>query len=240
MTEKRRFENSDELALNAAHFLVEQARQAISERGRFLVVLSGGSTPKAMHHILADKLKDQVEWSKVFVFWGDERSVPPDDDDSNFKMAKDTLLDYVPIPESQIFRIQAELSPQDAAADYEQQLKVLFAGAERPVFDLIFLGMGPDGHTASLFPHTEALKEEDHWVAPNYVEKMNTWRITLTAPVINAGRHVVFLVAGASKADVLREVINGPYLPETYPSQLIAPEPGNLTWFLDEAAAALI
>lgn len=240
MSEIQRFANPDELALGAARFFVEQAQQAIAERGRFYVALSGGSTPKAMHQIISEQFTESIDWSEVFIFWGDERSVPPDSDESNFKMAKETLLNHVAIPERNVFRIHAEMVSETAAAEYENQLKGVFTNMQWPRFDLIFLGLGSDGHTASLFPHTAALSETDHWVTANFVDTLDTWRITLTAPVINAASNVVFLVAGESKANVLREVINGPYQPDVYPSQIIAPENGNLYWFVDETAAALI
>lgn len=240
------------LAQAAAELFVVRAGEAIKAHGRFSVALSGGSTPKAMHQRLAtEPLRGQVDWAHVNVFWGDERCVAPDETESNYHMARETLLDYVPIPTNQIHRMRGEIDPAQAAAEYEAVLRGFFGPRppapsptrveggpeEEPRFDLIFLGMGDDGHTASLFPGTAAL-DETRWVAPNWVEKLGAWRITLTAPAINAAALVAFLVAGEAKAERLAQVLNGPSQPHVLPSQLIRPTVGDLLWLVDKAAAS--
>jgi 6-phosphogluconolactonase len=227
-----------ELAREAARRFAELAVAFTSDAGRFTVALSGGSTPKAMFQILAEKpFADSLPWPSIYFFWGDERCVPPDHAESNYRMANETLLSKVPVPRENIFRIPAEDEDHErAAASYSETLRKFFAG-ERPALDLVFLGMGADGHTASLFPGTAALQAGDRIAAPNYVEKFQSWRITLTASAINMARSVIFLVAGADKAPALKEVIEGPRNPELYPSQLIEPSQGSLLWMVDEAAA---
>jgi len=230
-----------ELARESARRFAELAEVFISDVGRFTVALSGGSTPKAMFQILAEKpFADSLLWRSIYFFWGDERCVPPDHADSNYRMANETLLSKVPVPRENIFRIPAEdEDPQRAAARYSETLRKFFA-EEWPHFDLVFLGMGADGHTASLFPGTAALRVNDRAVVANYVEKFQSWRITLTADAINKARNIIFLVAGEDKAPALKEVIRGPRNSEQYPSQLIAPFYGALLWMIDEAAASLL
>ena len=227
-----------QLALEAARRFAELAEAFTNDAGRFTVALSGGSTPKAMFQTLADKLfADALPWRSIYFFWGDERCVPPDHADSNYRMTYEALLSKVPIPRENIFRIPAEDEDhQRAAANYSEALRTFFA-AERPSLDLVFLGMGADGHTASLFPGTTALCINDRIAAANYVDKLQSWRITLTADSINRARNIIFLVAGADKATALKEVIGGPRNPEQYPSQLIEPSHGALMWMVDEAAA---
>lgn len=200
----------------------------------FRLVLSGGSTPRPLYEQLAQA--EDIDWSSVHVFWGDERAVPPDHADSNYRMAKDALLDHVPLPPENIHRIPAEYDPEQAAKSYDDELRTYLGSDGR--FDLVLLGMGDDGHTASLFPETAALDETQHLAVANYVAKLETWRITLTAPLINRARHLVFLVAGESKAEPLREVLHGPCQPRKLPAQMIAPTNGDVVWFLDHAAAA--
>ena len=241
--ERVHFERLDDLnaVAHAAAVLFVRAAQEARGRGRFNVVLSGGSTPRAFHTLLAaPPYRDQVEWSQVHFYWGDERCVAPDDPESNFRMARETLLDKVPIREAQIHRIHTEDDPVAAARLYADELRQDFGLAEGqlPRFDLIYLGMGPDGHTASLFPHTAALAVTEHLVTANYVPKLAVNRITLTYPVLNAAAAVAFLIAGADKSDALAAVLEGPREPETYPSQLIAPTDGDLYWLVDRAAAA--
>ena len=232
------------LADEAARRFVASGRAAMAARGRFVVALSGGSTPKALLRLLAGApYRDQVDWGRVHVGWGDERCVPPDDDQSNFKMAREALLDHVPIPPEQIHRIPAELPDREAAADaYAATLRELFAlppeGGALPRFDLIHLGLGPEGHTASLFPGSPALTETRRLVAAPYVKEVEAYRITLTPPVLNAAREVTFLVAGAEKAAIVREVLRGPRDVMRLPAQVVAPTDGELTWLLDAAAAA--
>ena len=241
------------LARAGAEHFVALATAAITERGRFAVALSGGETPRGMHAELARAPSlDQVDWSRVHVFWSDERCVPPDRPGSNFRMARETLLDHVPLPRHNIHRIRGEVEAERAAAKYERELREFFAGSsertasgdggEPPCFDLILLGMGEDGHTASLFPGTPALRERRRWVMAHYVEKLDAWRITLTLPVINAAADVLFLVSGAKKAETLRRVLVDPAPPDAdqLPARLVAPTAGRVVWLVDAAAAALV
>ena len=196
-----------------------------------------------MFEMLAElPCRDEVEWPKVHVFWGDERAVPPDHRDSNYRMANEAMLARLPIPVAQIHRIEAERADRDAAArDYQNCIAKVFAvdpKGEPPAFDLVLLGIGPDGHTASLFPHTTALAETQRWVVVNFVPKFNTDRVTLTTPILNDARAVVFLVAGADKAEALAEVLEGPADTARLPSQLIHPTTGKLLWYIDRLAAA--
>lgn len=229
------------VAHRAADLFVRESQQARAS-GRFTVALSGGSTPRAFHTLLAQSpYRDQVDWTQVHFYWGDERYVPPDDPESNFRMARETLLEHVPVGEGQIHRMPTDQAdPEQAAALYAQDLRQSFglATGQLPRFDLIYLGMGPDGHTASLFPHTAALAVAGALVVANYVPKLSTYRLTLTAPVLNAAANVAFLVAGPDKSDALVAVLEGPRAPEDYPSQLIAPADGTLYWIVDRAAAA--
>lgn len=232
----RIYPDAPTLADGAAQLFADKAAAAQADHGMFYVVLSGGSTPKAMFKRLsAEPYRSKIEWGKVSVFWGDERPVPPKHADSNFKMAREALLRHVPIPPHQVHRMEGERDPQEAAADYEKMLRSIWKDAGHPQFDLIFLGMGDDGHTASLFPHTAALDEKRAWVRANHVPQLDTWRITLTAPAINAARCVAFLVSGESKRVRLHAVLNGEHKPYDQPSQLIKP-PRVLIWMLDQDA----
>lgn len=215
----------------------------MSRRGEARIAISGGTTPKAMFALLADPSAPyfaRVPWSQLQLFWVDERCVPPTDADSNYRMTNEAMLSKVPLPAAQIHRMEGELEPEIAALRYEAALRIAFRleGAETPVFDLVLLGMGDDGHTASLFPHTAALEEITKLVTANHVPQKDTWRITLTGPVINAARSVAFLIEGAAKADPLHQVLQGPRDFATYPSQLIRPNSGALTFLLDAAAAS--
>jgi len=229
------YDNPEELAQAAASEFAARAAEAIGERGRFAVVLAGGSTPRAAYGILARDYRDRIDWNNVHVFFGDERSVPPDHDDSNYKMARESLLDHVSI--GSVHRMQGELPPDEAAEAYEQELRDFFGPDDLPRFDLILLGTGPDGHTASLFPETSALEVHDRWAVPNPVLKLETTRITLTLPVINAARAVYFLVAGEGKAEPVAEILEGDPDPREHPASLIQPANGP-TWMLDRAAAS--
>jgi 6-phosphogluconolactonase len=233
------------LAGRAAQYLVEMVGEAVAGRGRARIAISGGSTPKAAFALLADPTKpwrSRMPWDKLEIYWVDERCVPPDDADSNYRMTREELLDKVPMGAGQIHRMEGELAPEEAAACYESRLRDSFRleGAESPRFDLVALGMGPDGHTASLFPHTEALHEMGRLVTANHVQNKDAWRITLTWPVINNAASVFFLIGGAEKAGVVKEVFMGPRDPERLPSQLIRPSSGILTLILDKAAASLL
>ena len=239
--ELRRLTTPQDLFQAAAEEVIHAATSAITERGRFTIALSGGSTPKNLYTLIAANASASLPWDRMFFFWGDERHVPPDDPDSNYRMAKETLLSKVAIPPANIFRIPAENPDASAAADaYEQTLRKFFAvtPGEFPRFDLILLGIGPDGHTASLFPETAALRETSRLVVANWVEKLQTNRITFTLPVLNAARSVAFLVSGTDKAAVLHEVLEGSGPAEKYPSKLVQPSQGKLIWFVDRAAAS--
>ena len=233
------------MARHAAQYFVELAGEAADARGRARIAISGGSTPKAAFEMLGDRSqpwRSQMPWEKLDLYWVDERAVGPDDPKSNFRMTREALLDHVPMRPEQIHRIEGELDPEEAAARYESELRNSFRleGAEVPHFDLVALGMGADGHTASLFPYTEGLHEMNRLAIANRVPEQDTWRITLTWPVINRARSVFFHIAGAEKASVLSEVLIGPHDPERLPSQLIWPSSGILTLILDKAAAALL
>ncbi len=236
-------DSPEAVARAAAGRAVACARAAVAARGRFSVALSGGSTPRALFRLLAEApLRSEIAWARLDVFWGDERCVPPTHPDSNYRMAKEALLDHVPIPPDRIHRIAADTDDHAAAAmTYEAELARVLGGTPGgtpPVFDLLLLGMGADGHTASLFPGTPALAEHRRWVVANRVEKLGADRITLTWPILNRAADVLFLVAGADKAAALREVLEGPRDVARLPSQGIRPEAGRLVWLLDRAAAA--
>jgi 6-phosphogluconolactonase len=231
------YSSPEELSAAAAREFAARAEEAIEERGRFAVVLAGGSTPETMYGILARDGIDRIDWSRVYVFFGDERSVPPHHEDSNLKMASEVLLDHVPV--GNVHRIRGELPPEEAAEAYEEELRTFFQTEDDLRFDLILLGLGADGHTASLFPRTPALEVHDHWVVANPVPRLGTTRITLTVPVINAARAVIFLVEGEDKAEALREILEGHADPRAYPAKLIQP-PGGPEWMLDRSAASLL
>jgi 6-phosphogluconolactonase len=227
----------ESLSRAAAALLVRQVNRAVAARGRFSVALAGGATPRRTYELLAaPPHQDQVPWDRVHVFWGDERCVPLNDPRSNARLAKAAWLDRVPIPAAQIHPINCASDPAAAARQYEAQLREFFAG-QPPILDLVLLGLGKDGHTASLFPGTPALAESERWVAAVPVADQDLPRITLTAPLINQAAMVAFLVAEEGKAGVLREVLHGPRDPERLPAQLIQPHDGELLWLVDLAAA---
>lgn len=233
------------IARRAAHIFVKSAQQAVKDRGVFTVALSGGSTPKALHSLLVSDsvFRDAMPWSAAQFFFGDERHVPPDHPDSNYRMANETLLSKVPVPPEQVHRINAE-NPDAAvaAAQYENELHSFFKlpPSGVPRFDLVLLGMGNEGHTLSLFPGTKALHDNDKLVVPNWVGKLNADRITMTAPVANNAAKALFMVAGTDKAPALKSVLEGPRQPEQLPAQLIQPVNGRLLWLVDTAAGALL
>src|SRR5271169_79164 len=227
----------------AAQLFTEAAGKAAQSRGLARIAISGGTTPKTMFGLLADPAEPflkQVPWDRLDLYWVDERCVPPDNAESNYRMTREALLSKVPLPAERVHRMEGELDPEVAAARYESTIRNTFKleGAETPTFDLVLLGMGDDGHTASLFPHTEGLNNITDLVIANHVPQKDTWRISLTSPVINQGREVAFLIEGAAKSQILHDVLLGPYQPDTYPSQLIRPATGKLTLLLDTAAAA--
>ncbi len=229
-------EDEAALARAVAEEFVSLAGAATAARGRFDVALSGGTTPKAAYELLAaPPLRDRVAWSKVRFFFGDERCVPPDDDQSNYKMARDAMLAPLAISEECVFRMRGEDDPPAAARAYAGILRRELG--DPPVFDLVMLGIGPDGHTASLFPGSDPLTDDDALVRAVWVEKFETYRITITPQVINAAREVAIAAGGAAKADVLESVLEGSRDPATYPIQIVAPADGTLAWFVDKAAA---
>lgn len=234
------------LARRAAEYFVEKCAAAATKRDRVRIAISGGSTPKAAFGLLGDASQPwrvQMPWEKLDMWWVDERCVPPENEDSNYRMTRQALLDKVALKAEQVHRMEGELDPAEAAVRYEMELRNGFGlkDAERPRFDVLQLGMGPDGHTASLFPHTAALHETERLVTANHVETVkDSWRVTLTQPVINDAAEVFFLIGGKDKAQILKEVLLGPRDPERLPSQLIAPASGILTLLLDTAAAALL
>jgi 6-phosphogluconolactonase len=238
------YPDNDSLISGAADFITDLAIRALAERGRFTLALSGGNTPRPVYARLATaEYRDRIDWSKVLVFFGDERCVPPDDPQSNYLMVRTALLDHVPLPPENIYRIRGEDAPEKAAADYTDVLQNTFggdqiAGPPTEGFDLVLLGMGDNGHTASLFPGLVKVMETFRWVMALYVEVVGMWRVTMTPVVINAARQVAFLVSGANKADMLQRVLEGPYQPVVLPSQIIKPGSGELHWLVDEPAAA--
>ncbi|HEY0162645.1 MAG TPA: 6-phosphogluconolactonase [Edaphobacter sp.] len=240
----RVFSTPPEVAKAAAGLFASSVVEAAQARGIARIAISGGTTPKMMFELLADPAQPfftQIPWDKLDLYWVDERCVGPEDADSNYRMTREALLSKVPLAAERVHRIEGELEPEEAAARYEAAIRngFLLEGAETPTFDLILLGMGDDGHTASLFPHTEALDNMMNIAVANHVpQKETSWRVTLTWPVINQGRHVAFLIEGEAKTQVLHEVFQGKYQPETYPAQIIRPASGKLTLLLDEAAAA--
>ena len=239
--EVRRLTTPQDVFHAAAEEVVRAANEAVAERGRFVIALSGGSTPKNLYTLLATNARAALPWAQMFFFWSDERHVPPTDPDSNYRMAQEAMLSKVPVPANNVFRVPAEKpDAADAALAYERILLQFFPlpAGEIPRFDVILLGLGPDGHTASLFPETAALEEKSRLVVANWVEKLKTYRITFTVPLLNAARCVGFLVSGAEKASTLHEVLEGDAPGNRYPAKLVRPAEGKLIWFVDRAAAS--
>jgi 6-phosphogluconolactonase len=249
MAEISIYANADSLARAAAERFVTIAETAIATRGRFAVALAGGSTPRKLYALLAsDEFASRANWPYVHFFWGDERCVPPDEPDSNYRMVRETLLNHIPIPVANVHRMRGEIDPNQAANSYESTLRDFFLEDTDPdtrkemqlkkSFDLVLLGMGADGHTASLFPGTAAVLEEERWALAHYVSKQGFWRITLTPAIINAAVYVLFAVTGEDKAARLNQVIAGPFQPDLLPAQSIQPTYGKLLWLVDTAAAS--
>jgi len=241
--EIRTLTTPQELFAAAAEEVVRAANEAVTQRGRFTIALSGGSTPKSLYNLLATNARTVLPWDRMFFFWGDERHVPPTHPESNYRMAEETMLSKIPVAAGNVFRMATENPDAAAAAEaYEQTLRKFFqlGPGEVPTFDLILLGMGPDGHTASLFPNTAGLQEKSRLVIANWVDKLKTSRLTLTLPVLNAARCVVFLVSGTDKATVLRTVLEEDVPAEQYPSKLVRPGNGKLIWLVDRAAASAL
>lgn len=232
----------------AARRFVAIANDAIQARGEFVVALSGGSTPRSMYaRLAAEPGASHVDWSRVQILWSDERCVPPNDATSNYRMAREALLDRVPIPGANVHRIRGEDDPVTAAAAYEQVIRTVLRtpigpppGLPAPRIDLVLLGLGVDGHTASLFPGASAAHDSKSWVKAERIQAVAAWRVTLTPVIINAAAVVAFVVTGSAKAAVLRDVLEGPRRPHEVPAQLVAPTAGRLLWFVDASAAAAL
>jgi 6-phosphogluconolactonase len=235
----RIFENHEALSHAAAELFVELGKAAVASQGRFAVALSGGSTPRRFYELLGSSAyRDRVDWHQVHVFWADERCVPPDHRESNFKLIHDTLLSAVPLPEINIHRIRGEEGPEDAARIYEQDIKKYFS-PDRRAFNLVALGVGEDGHTASIFPNSEASHETNRIVIPIFRDKPHIPRVTLALTMINLAAHVLVLASGRSKSAIVREILAGEN-PRHYPAGLVRPVNGDLTWFVDREAATYI
>lgn len=232
----------EELSRQAAARFVRLANEFVTRRGSFNVALSGGSTPRCLYTMLASpRFRENIDWQRVHLFWGDERCVPPAHAESNYRMVKEVLLSKVPIPPENIHRMPAEKEdPQLAAIEYERAIGEFFklSGSEPPRFDLVLLGLGEDGHVASLFPGTAVLDERRGLVAAPYVEKLHAHRLTLTLPVLNHAANIILLVSGRAKAAILKDVLEGKYQPDKLPAQLIKPVQGKLLWMVDKAAAS--
>lgn len=227
------------LAQAAAAHIQDAAFEAVAEHGFFSLALAGGSTPIPTYQILsAPPYEESMPWEKTHIFWGDERSVPPDHENSNYKMARDVLLDPLSFPEDNIHRIRGELKPQEAAKEYEKEIREFFNG-DPPHFDLILLGMGTDGHTASLFPGSTALlsPQKSRLVLPNYIDALESWRITFTPRLINAAFQVTFLVSGEKKAERVYQALSGRHQPDKLPAHIVNPAEGTVTWYLDAGAS---
>jgi 6-phosphogluconolactonase len=237
--EVRVFDDVASLVRATADEIVSIAREAVDARGRFAWALAGGSTPRDVYRLLAsDPCRERMPWNAIHCFWGDERHVPPDHPDSNFRMAREAMLDTVPVPAENIHRVPAEEPDAErAAAEYESTLREFFHAESWPIFDLIQLGLGKEGHTASLFPGGMALHERERWVAAPWVEAQSTFRVTFTPPVLNHARRAMFLVAGDEKAAALHAVLEGARDPDLYPAQIVE---GNRLWMVDRAAARLL
>ncbi len=234
------YPNIDILSHEAAQYIVRIATESITTHGRFTIALSGGTTPRKLYGLLgSEPYRSQIDWTLVHIFWSDEHCVPPDSEESNYHMAHEVLLSKISIPVVQVHRMPADMPDRNTASqEYENEMRRVFGTDGIPNFDLIQLGMGPEGHTASLFPHQPALHEQQRLVVPVSVPKPPPDRLTFTPPLLNAARNVLFLVAGSDKADALHAVLEGPYNPDEYPAQIVRPPDGEVTWMVDTAAAA--
>lgn len=234
------WKDTEALSTAAAHFFVAECHRCIAKKGRFIVALSGGSTPKRLYQLLATPaFSRNIPWENVFLFWSDERFVAHTDADSNYRMVKENLLDHISISEKNIFAVPVNGTAKDSAKEYEATVNQFFKN-KKVVFDWLLLGLGDDGHTASLFPGTAVLKEKKRSVKEVWVEEKQTWRISFTLPLINRAAHIIFLVAGKEKSAVVADVINHKKIKPTLPSQLVKPEKGTIYWMLDEEAAAKV
>jgi 6-phosphogluconolactonase len=236
-----RYKDPETIAGAAARRFLTSAERAVNASGRFIVVLAGGSTPRLLYRTLTESpYREKVPWSKTLFVFGDERCVPPDDDQSNYRMARETLFEPLEIPEHHVFRMKGEQPPAEAAQRYEVRFSDLFLGEKRRHFDLVLLGIGTDGHTASLFPGTEALDEKERWAVANHVPQLDSWRLTLTFPALNSARRVIFLATGEEKARVIAEAYGGVEHAEPHPCERVAPFHARREVLLDHAAASLI
>ncbi len=238
--EVRVYPDAPTLARGVAQHIVTLAIDAIAQEKRFTMALAGGSTPRPAYATLAEaRYAGRLDWSRVHLFWGDERCVPSEDPRSNYRMARETLLEAVPIPEENVHRMRGELPPEEAAARYAEVLASCFGPSPVPRFDLMLLGLGEDGHTASLFPGSPALEERERWVVAQYVERLAEWRLTLTLPVLNAAKNVAFVVSGAEKREILAKVWSEAGV--QLPAARVRPDAGRLRWFVDvEARGGLV
>jgi 6-phosphogluconolactonase len=229
------------LALAAARRIAAWANAAVAARGAFTFVLSGGRTPVLLYtYLAAPPFRERVPWPQAHIFWGDERCVPPEHPDSNYRLARHTLLDHVPVPPAQVHRIPGERPPEEAATAYETTLRQCFPGEPAPRFDLVLLGLGDDGHTASLFPGTSSSWRRDRWVVALDGGPSRSWRVSLTPWAVNGARNVLFLVSGKAKAHALKQVLQARLDPDAFPAQAICPEDGDLLWLVDAEAASLL
>lgn len=233
------FSDGEKLSQAAAEYIVRLAHESIAAHGTFTLALSGGSTPKKLYGMLAaEPYRSQIDWPHVEIFWSDERCVPVDDPECNYNMALEVMLSKLQLEASQIHRMPADEVDRDVAAqEYTREMQRIFGTNDIPAFDLIQLGMGPEAHTASLFPHQESLHERERLVMPVSVPKPPPPRLTFTPPLLNAARHILFLVTGAEKADAVQAVLEGEQQPDEYPAQIVHPTHGDVTWMLDSAAA---
>ena len=234
------YSNKEKLVIATAEHMVNSIEQAIQQNGLCNVALSGGNTPGGVFSLLASNFyQDRVDWGRLHLFWGDERMVPPEHQDSNFRMVQETLLDHIKIPGENVHRIRGEIAPEEAAAEYAELLDAHFK-EDLPCFDLILLGLGEDGHTASLFPETDAVGEcEKHAVAV-FVPRLSAWRVTLTLPVLNAAREILFLVSGKSKSEMIQRIMSIKQPAKELPATMVNPQNGELHWMLDSEAMVLI
>jgi 6-phosphogluconolactonase len=234
-TDVKIFKNTAELYKNAAGYISASIRHFINNSGKCTVALSGGNTPKKLFDEIRSNYKELAEWDKVYFFWSDERCVPPSSYDSNYKMAHEHLLSKVTVPDKNIFRIHGEKSPEEAAKEYEYSMKGFWGKEIIPSFDLTLLGIGTDGHTASLFPGSEAVYIKDRLAVSVYAEKLNSWRVTLTLPVINNSKNILFIVGGNEKSEIIERMFSSRN--SELPAQRVNPSNGKLIWFLDKEAA---
>ncbi|HZU69232.1 MAG TPA: 6-phosphogluconolactonase [Ktedonobacteraceae bacterium] len=233
------YPNIDVISQEAAQYIARVARESIAARGRFTIALSGGTTPRKLYGLLGDEpYRGQIDWVLTHIFWSDERCVPPDDEESNYHLAHEVLLSKISIPAVQVHRMPANMPNRDAASrEYADEMRRVFGTSGIPEFDLIQLGMGPEGHTASLFPHQASLHEQERLVMPVSVPKPPPDRLTFTPPLLNAARNVLFLVTGSDKSGAVHAVLESPYNPDEYPAQIVRPPNGEVTWMIDTAAA---